>query len=105
MQSLILAEKISFVPKALYNYRLINEQSITTRTHKNRNVFDIFTITKILEKFLIKNHLQDIFKLEVNIFKIDHYTYHLNKLNNNEIINEFFNMIKQEFIQIDLSEN
>lgn len=105
VQSLILAKRISFVPKALYNYRLINEQSITTRTHKNRNVFDIFTITKILENFLIKNHLQDIFKLEVIIFKIDHYTYHLNKLNNNEIIDEFFNRIKQEFIQIDISEN
>ena len=39
------------------------------------------------------------------IFKIDYYTYHLNKLNNNEIIDEFFNRIKQEYIQIDISEN
>ena len=39
------------------------------------------------------------------IFKIDHYTYHLNKLNNNEIIDEFFNRIKQEFIHINISEN
>ena len=104
VQTLILAERLSFVPKALYNYRLINEQSITIKTHGNRKVFDIFKISNILENFLIENHLEDIFRLELINFKIDHYTYHLNKVNNNEIINEFFNIIKQEFANFNISE-
>ena len=104
VQSLIKSKRISFVPEVLYNYRLNNPNSITVQSHNNKKVFDIFKICSFLNDYLISEKLEEELKLEFKKFKIDHYTYHLNKLNNTNVGEEFFTQLKKEFIEMCLNE-
>lgn len=104
VQSILSAKKMSFVPKVLYNYRLINENSITFQSHKNLRIWDIFKITDFLEDFLKSKNLLIEFREEIINFKLDHYSYHLDALENQEILNNFFNEVKARFNQINLNE-
>ena len=105
VQSLILAKRITFVPKILYNYRLDNENSITVNTHTNKKVFDIFKITKFIDEFLLNEHLINQFRMELINFKIDHYIYHLNSITNEKVAEEFFQNLKIEFENFNLKKS
>lgn len=96
VQSIIYAEKISFVPEVLYNYRLNNENSITVKSHNNKRVFDIFIIFEFLEKFLSDENLLMEFRMEFIEFKLDHMNYHLSKLQEKNLYGEFLYKIQQE---------
>lgn len=102
VQSLILANKISFIPEILYNYRLYNENSITTKSHNSKKVFDIFEITDFIEKFLFSQGILDNFRLELINFKIETYTYHLNRIQGDKFLQDFFNEMKLRFLEFEL---
>ena len=105
VQSLLSAKKISFVNENLYNYRLINDNSITVKSHKSDKVYDIFKISEFLEDYLLSNNLLEEFKIEFIKFKLSHYTFHLNKIENDELINKFFLDVKNKFLEMNISDD
>ena len=105
VQSIIYANRISFVPEVLYDYRMFNKNSITINTHTNNNVFDFFKIISFLKIFLIKNKLDDELKLEFIHFILDHGTYHLNRIDNYDIKECFFEKLKSELLNYNITVN
>ena len=93
IKSFIYAEKISFLPKPLYSYRLYNSNSLTSDTSK---IFDIVKVVDSVEEFLKESSLYDYFEFEFFMFKIMHYEYKV-------ILSEgtnFFDFVKNEFINL-----
>lgn len=107
VQSVLTANRLSFVPEPLYYYRLFNEGSITNVSHSNKKVFDFFEINHFIEDYLISKDLLDEFRQELIQFRLEHFTYHLNKIDKSEkaIIEKFFKLVKKEFLKFKLNEN
>ncbi len=106
VESVLTANRISFVDEVLYSYRLDNPYSITEKSHTNRKIFDFFKIIEHEQHYLEDHGLDQILKNEFTQMKIDHLTYHLSTINKNEtrIGDEFHSRVKQEFQSMNLTE-
>ena len=89
---MIEAERISFVPESLYNYRS-NPNSILNST---ANGFDIFKVIDMVEDYLVKNNRYDEFEDEFIFFKIAQILLYLKS----EKSEEYFTKTKEEFEKI-----
>lgn len=103
VQSIIKSKRISFVPEVLYHHKINITNSITAESHKNKKVFDFFKICKFLNSFLISEQLDEELKIEFIKFKIEHYTSHLNRIND-DVGKKFFNCVKKEFVEMNVTE-
>ena len=92
IQSFIYADKMSFLPKPLYNYRS-NPKSLTSDATK---IFDIIEVIDSIEKFLKENSLYEYFEFEFLMFKIIHYTYRVRLSKGTD----YFNFVKSEFTSL-----
>ena len=89
---MVEANRISFVPESMYNYRS-NPDSIMNST---ANGFDIFKVIDLVEVYLRENDYYDEFENEFIFFKISQILLYL-KSENSE---EYFTKTKEEFEKI-----
>ena len=97
IQSMLRAEKISFIPEFFYFYRFNPNSIINTAS----NGMDIFTIVDIVEEFLIKNKFYDEFIEEFKFFKIAQILNYIISTDSEE----YFQLAKSEFSKIHLDKN
>lgn len=97
VQSMLRAEKISYIPEFYYNYRF-NPNSIN---NTSSNGIDIFRICDIIEKFLKDNQYYCEFIHEFKLFKI---TQILNYILSTDT-EEYFKKAKKEFSTLYLGKN
>ncbi len=98
VKSMLKSSRISFVPEFLYFYRLDNVNSITNDTSKH---FNIFSVIKSIEDFLIEENFMDDYKNEFELFKINQISRHMVV----PISEEYFKEAKYEFSNMDISDN
>ena len=101
IESMLLAKRISYVPKILYNYNKLNEDSLqTSKSNSNKRllVFDVFNG---VENFLVEHDLYDEFYLEFLQFKITESKANLWRATD-EFKEEFYQRTKKEFIEMNL---
>lgn len=92
IQSFLYAEKISFLPKSLYNYR-VTDGSLT---RDNSKIWDILDVAEEVEKFLKELSVYDYFKNEFLMFKIFHFTCRMYLSRGTG----YFDFVKNEFLSI-----
>ena len=97
IQSMLRAEKISFIPEFFYFYRFNPNSIINTAS----NGMDIFTIVDIVKEFLIKNKFYDEFIEEFKFFKIAQILNYIISTDSEE----YFQLAKSEFSKIHLDKN
>ena len=90
------ANRISFVPESLYNYRS-NPDSILNST---ANGFDIFKVIDLVEEYLIENNYYDELENEFILFKIAQILVYLES----EKSEDYFNKAKEEFEKINVKD-
>lgn len=95
VQSILIADKISFSPNFFYHYRNNPNSIINTSS----NGCDIFKVINLVEKFLIDSKYYGDFKNEFDLFKI---TQILNYMLSTKS-EEYFQKAKNEFQKIKLS--
>ena len=93
---MIEANRVSFVPEALYNYRT-NPSSIINST---ANGLDIFKVIDLVEEYLRENNYYNEFENEFILFKIVQILQYLK----NEKSEEYFNKAKEEFKKINIKD-
>lgn len=93
---MIEAERISFVPESLYNYRS-NPDSIL---NSSANGFDIFKVIDLVEDYLKSNDYYDEFENEFISFKIAQILIYLKT----EKSDDYFNKTKHEFKKITIKD-
>ena len=101
IESMLLARRISYVPKILYNYNKLNEDSLqTSKSNSNKRllVFDVF---QGVEDFLVEHDLYDEFHLEFLQFKITESKANLWRTSE-EFKEEFYQRTKKEFIEMNV---
>lgn len=101
IESMLLANKISYVPKVLYHYNKENETSLQSSTvlTKALIVFDVFDG---VELFLKENNYFEEFEINYLKFKIKESKNNLNRTAE-EGKEEFFKKMKKEFLKMDIS--
>lgn len=97
VQSMLRAQKLSFVPEFFYFYRF-NPNSINNTAS---NGIDIFRICDIIEGFLKDNDYYDEFTEEFKYFKIKQVFNYLLSTGTEE----YFELAKKEFSDIDIDDN
>lgn len=103
IESMLLSERISYVPEILYNYNKLNEDSLqTSKSNSNKRmlVFDLFDG---VEDFLVKHNLFDEFYLNFVQFKITESKANLERTTD-EFKEEFYQKMRKEFIRMDVGE-
>ena len=101
VESMLLAKRISYVPKILYNYNKLNEDSLqTSKSNSNKRllVFDVF---EGVENFLVEHGLFDEFYLEFLQFKITESKANLERTTD-EFKEEFYRKARKEFIKMNV---
>ena len=93
---MIEAERLSFVPESLYNYRS-NPNSIL---NSSANGFDIFSVIDLVEDYLKQNNYYDEFENEFIKFKITQILQYLKT----EKSEDYFNKTKEEFLKIKIKD-
>ena len=73
VETMLKANKISFVPEYLYYYRE-NDDSLV---HSSSNTVNFFTLSDIIEHYLVENNYFDEFKDEFYTFKISKLVYYM----------------------------
>lgn len=73
VKTFLKAEKISFVPEYLYHYRE-NDDSLV---HSSSNTVNFFTLSDIIEEYLVENGHFDEFREEFSSFKIVKLVYYM----------------------------
>ena len=97
VQSMLRAERISFVPKFFYFYRF-NPNSVN---NTSSNGMDIFRICDIVEEFLKENGYYDEFIEEFKYFKIKQIFNYIMSTGTEE----YFKLAKEELLAIDIDED
>ena len=97
VQSMLRAEKISFVPEFFYFYRF-NPNSVN---NTSSNGMDIFRICDIVEGFLKDNNYYDEFVEEFKYFKIKQIFNYISSTGTEE----YFRLAKDELLAIDIDDN
>lgn len=98
VKSMLMSSKISFVPEFLYFYRLDNPDSITNDPTKHYN---IFSVIKSVEDFLIEQGFMDVYKNEFDLFKLIQISRHMVF----PMSEKYFYEAKEEFLKLDVSNN
>lgn len=98
VKSMLMSSKISFVPEFLYFYRLDNPDSITNDPKKHYN---IFSVIKSVEDFLIEQGFMDVYKNEFDLFKLIQISRHMVF----PMSEKYFYEAKEEFLKLDVSNN
>ena len=96
VKSLLRANKISYMDKVLYHYRVDNANSVV---NTSSNGFDIFTIIDKVEAILRKEERYDDLKKEFNIFKVNHILIYIISTDSED----YFQMAKERFKEVDSS--
>lgn len=89
----LYADRMSFLPEFIYNYRTSNSNSITS---DNSKIWDIVEVADSVEDFLNEMSLKDYFKNEFAMFKIIHYNYRMELL----VSEDYFDFVKNEFLSM-----
>lgn len=93
IKSLLYAEKLSFLPKHIYNYRISNENS---SIHNLSKVFDIIKVVDSVEEFLKTSLFMSEFEKEFYIFKIIQLSLYISK----DVDEDYFKKVRSEFIHL-----
>ena len=101
IECMILANKISYLPKILYNYNKKNASSTISSTvfTKSLIIFDVFDG---VEQFLKENNYFEEFKTNYLKFKIIESKNNLNRTTL-DCKEQFFKRMKKEFLKMDVS--
>lgn len=90
VQSMLRANRISYIPEFFYHYRLSNPNSVNNTAS---NAPDIFKIVDYVENFLKNEGYFDEFRDDFLIFKITQLSMYIISSNSEE----YFNMVKSSF--------
>lgn len=96
VQSLLRAEKMSFIPEFFYHYRLSNPNSVN---NTKSNQIGIIKICDIVYNFLLKEGYYDEFKNEFLLFKVTQFLNYI--ISSNSVT--YFDKVKEEFKNMDFS--
>lgn len=98
VKTTLLAKKISYYPKILYNYNKLNENSIQSGT-LDKKAFVIIDVYKNIERFLKEYGFYE--ELEFNFLtsKFGSYNVALERISS-EYKEELFNLYKEEFMNL-----
>lgn len=94
VKTLLRADKISFINKFLYHYRVDNVNSVNSTSS---NGFDIFKIVDIVEGILKSENYFDELKKEFYLFKVRHILLYIISTDSTE----YFEMARERFKSID----
>ena len=97
VKAMIEAEKLSFVPESLYNYRS-NPDSIL---NSSVNSFDIFSVIDLVEDYLTEKSYYEEFENEFIKFKIAQILQYFKT----EKSDDYFNKTKEEFLKIKIKDD
>ena len=102
IESMIFAEKISYLPEILYYYNKLNVNSIQSQKNNSNKRLVIFEIFNQVKSFLLNNNLWNDFEIEFYEFKIRQSNENLNKTHN-KFKEEFYNKMRFEFLDMKLN--
>ena len=91
IKTVLLAEKISYLPKYAYNYRISNLNSIMNDKNK---IHDIIYVVNSVESFLKDNDFFEKFEVEFYTFKINQLSQYIRFWGDSD----YFKAVKKEFI-------
>ena len=94
VKTMLRANRISFINKFLYHYRVDNVNSVNSTSS---NGFDIFKIIDIVEDILIKEKCMDELKKEFTIFQVHHMLLYIISTNSAD----YYETTRQRFKKID----
>ena len=104
IKSMLMAKKISYCPHILYNYLRDNEQSIQNKTGLSEKSFVLLDIMDEIEEYLIDNGFYEELESVFIQFKLTELQGRLNKIDNS-YKNEFYQLLKSNFKNMNLSDN
>ncbi len=90
LESMIMADCVTFLNQNLYNYRMHNPDSITNTYFKNRKVFDFFIVIDSIKKMLKKRNKFEELKREYIEFKLIIFHSHLSSITDEKLKNDFY---------------
>ena len=102
IESMIFAEKISYLPEILYYYNKLNVNSIQSQKLNSNKRLVLFEIFNQIKSFLLNNNVWDEFEVEFYEFKIRQSNENLNKTPN-KFKEEFYNKMRFEFLDMKLN--
>ncbi len=106
LETLVLADNISFLPEKLYNYRMQNPASVTNTHYKSIRVFDFFKVVDEMKRMLLKHKKFDELKRQYLEFKLVVLNAHLISIQDEKLYKSFYKNIiaslKKEKITIDV---
>lgn len=73
VKTMLNAERISFIPEYLYYYREIDDSLV----HSSANTINFFTLSDIIEDYLVENNYFDEFKEEFYTFQTSKLVYYM----------------------------
>ncbi len=97
VQSMLRAERISYVPEFFYHYRLSNPNSVNNTAS---NAPDIFKIVDYVEEFLKNENYFDEFREDFFIFKITQLSMYIISSNSED----YFKMVKSSINNMNFSD-
>lgn len=93
LESIISADRISFINEKLYNYRIETPTSITNTSSLSRKVFDFFIVLKEIKSMLFRLGKFNEFEKDYLEFKLVILNSKLNSITDEEIKKDFFREI------------
>lgn len=93
VKAMLLAERISYLPKHVYNYRVSNLNSIMNDKTK---IYDIIGVVNSIESFLKDNDFFEKFEVEFYTFKINQLSQYIRFWGDSD----YFKIVKKEFISM-----
>lgn len=101
VESMLLSERMSYVPDILYNYNKLNESSLqTSKSNSNKRIL-VFDVFDGVENFLKQHNLFDEFYTNFVQFKITESKANLERTSD-EFKQEFYSLVRKEFIRMNV---
>ena len=104
IETMIRAERISYLPKVLHNYNRLNLKSLQNSKNSLNKRLILFDIFNDVEEFLKNNDFYGEFEPEFLEFKIGQSLVNFN-LTQEEFKEEFYKTMREEFIKMNLDSN
>ena len=101
IESMILSERISYLPEILYNYNKLNENSLQTSVSYSNKRLLIFKVCDGVKEFLISQDIYDEFKANFTRFKLTESQVNLEKSPAN-LKDDFYTAMRNEFLRMDV---
>lgn len=101
IETMLVAERISYLPEVLYNYNKFNDNSLQTVATNSNNRILIFDVFKGVKEFLVKNSFYDEFRQNFAQFLVVESRANLIKTND-DFKEEFYGILRCEYINMDI---